>query len=81
LPDGTRIGHTRLFAASLGFPEGMMVESFRMGDVGLDERQPYMIAFNTWKGTRIPPAPANSLGMRHFSIVLKIRDELQRVKD
>jgi catechol 2,3-dioxygenase len=67
------------YARILGFQEGMMMNKFRMGDAGLDDQQPHVIAFNTWKGTGIPPAPANALGMRYFTIVLPRADELQRV--
>lgn len=90
LPEGTRIGHIHLYASSLeasmnfyaqvlGFQEGPIIPSFRMGEVGLDDRQPHVIAFNTWKGTNIPPAPADALGMRCFTIVLPSTDELHRV--
>lgn len=90
LPDGAQIGHVHLYAAGiqsslnfyaavLGFQPGMVVESFRMGDVGLDERQNHVIAFNTWKGTNIPPAPAGALGMRTFTVVLPSAAELERV--
>lgn len=81
LPEGTQLGHMHLYASSLedsmrfyhgtlGFEEGPVIESFRMGEVGLDEQQPHVIAFNTWKGEGIPPAPPNALGIRYFTIVL-----------
>jgi catechol 2,3-dioxygenase len=90
LPEGTRIGHMHLYGSALeasmkfyqgvlGFQEGPMFPSFRMGEVGLDEQQPHVIAFNTWKGTGIPPAPADALGMRYFTIVLPSTAELERV--
>lgn len=90
LPEGTRIGHVHLYGSSLepmmqfyrdvlGFQEGMMMENFRMGDVGLDVQQNHVIAFNTWQGVGAPPAPANALGMRYFTIVLPSAAELQRV--
>jgi len=44
----------------LGFQEGPMFPSFRAGEVGLDDQQPHVIAWNTWKGTGIPPAPAHA---------------------
>jgi len=67
------------YARTLGFQEGPLIESFRMGEVGLDERQPHVIAFNTWKGTGIPSAPTDALGLRYFTIVLPSADELQRL--
>jgi catechol 2,3-dioxygenase len=63
----------------LGFQKGPVVPSFRMGEVGLDDQQPHVIAFNTWKGEGIPPAPPHALGMRYFTIVLPAASELQRV--
>ena len=90
LPEGTRIGHMHLYAAGidtsvnfyaniLGFEKGPLIDGFRMGEVGLDEQQPHVVAFNTWKGPNLPPAPANALGMRYFTLVLPTSDELQRV--
>jgi catechol 2,3-dioxygenase len=90
LPEGTRIGHVHLYAsgldsslhfysAVLGFEPGLVVRSFRMGDVGLDDQQPHVVAFNTWKGSDIPPAPAHALGMQYFTIVLPSAGDLQTV--
>jgi catechol 2,3-dioxygenase len=90
LPEGTRIGHLHLYASSLdapmnfyanrlGFQEGPTFANFRMGEVGLDDQQPHVVAWNTWKGVGIPPAPADALGLRYFTIVLPNADELQRV--
>ncbi len=88
LPEGTRIGHLHLYASNLeasmnfyahilGFQEGPLITSSRMGEVGLDDQQPHVIAFNTWKGTSLSPAPANALGMRYFTIVLPTASDLQ----
>jgi catechol 2,3-dioxygenase len=90
LPEGTQIGHVHLYASGLesslhfysqvlGFQPGLVIPGFRMGDVGLDEQQPHVVAFNTWKGEGIPPAPNGALGMRYFTIVSPNADELQRV--
>jgi catechol 2,3-dioxygenase len=90
LPEGTRIGHMHLYASGLdasmrfyrdiiGFQEGPLIESFRMGEVGLDDQQPHVVAFNTWKGDSAPPAPADALGIRHFTIVSPSAGELGRM--
>lgn len=90
LPEGTRLGHMHLYTSTLegsmefyagvlGFEEGPMIPNFRMGEVGLDEQQNHVIAFNTWKGTNLPPAPTDALGMQYFTIVLPDAAELQRV--
>jgi catechol 2,3-dioxygenase len=80
LPEGTVLGHMHLYAASLedsmrfyhdvlGFMEGPVIPSFRMGEVGLEERQPHVIAFNTWKNTSTPQRP-DALGMQYFTVVM-----------
>src|SRR5205807_904951 len=90
LPEGTRIGHMHLYGSNLeasmkfyrdvlGFQEGPMFPSFRMGEVGLDAQQPHVIAWNTWKGNGAPPAPAGALGLRYFTIVLPDAGALERV--
>ncbi|MCE1253029.1 MAG: VOC family protein [Anaerolineae bacterium] len=90
LPRGTRIGHVHLYSTGLeaslnfyanilGFQPGLMLTNFRMGEVGLDELQPHVIAFNTWRGQNIPPAPPNALGLRYFTLVVPSSDELNRV--
>lgn len=90
LPEGTRIGHMHLYGSSLqpmmkfyadllGFDEGPIFPDFRMGEVGLDEQQNHVIAWNTWKGEGIPPALMDTLGMRYFTIVLPNADELQKL--
>ncbi len=90
LPEGTRIGHMHLYASGLhpmmkfyrdvlGFQEGPIIESFRMGEVGLDEQQSHVVAFNTWKGEGVLPAPANALGLRYFTIVSPSPADQQRL--
>jgi catechol 2,3-dioxygenase len=90
LPEGTRIGHMHLYASGLessmqfyngllGFEAGPIITGFRMGEVGLDEQQPHVVAFNTWKGEGVPPAPMDALGLQYFTIVLPDSAELQRV--
>ncbi len=90
LPEGTRLGHVHLYGSSLeksmhfyanilGYQEGPLIANFRMGEVGLDEVQNHVVAFNTWKGEGAPPAPAGALGMQHFTIVLPDAGELQKV--
>lgn len=90
LPEGTQIGHVHLYASNfegsmqfyadlLGFQAGPIIANFGMGEVGLDDQQPHVIAWNNWKGTGIPPAPADALGLRYFTIVLPDADALRRI--
>ncbi|MCB8959928.1 MAG: VOC family protein [Ardenticatenales bacterium] len=91
LPAGTRLGHMHLYVGSiaetmhfyrdlLGFAEGPIIPGFRMGEVGLDETQPHVIAFNTWKGEGLPPAPPQALGLRYFTVVAPDAAEWARLQ-
>ena len=90
LPGSTRLGHVNLYSSGLqpmrwfyrdvlGFQNGRNWDEMGSFDVGLDEMQPHIIAVNTWKGTGIPPAPENALGIRYFTIELPDLTELGRV--
>jgi len=92
LPQGTKLGHVHLYTANLndemhfyhdvlGFPMGPVNVSFRMGEVGLSEDQPHVIAFNTWQGEGARPPSPNSQGIRYFTIELPEQAELGRVLD
>lgn len=91
LPIGTRIGHVHLYASSLansqtfyadvmGFKPGMQSDYMRMYDLGLDTDQPHVIAFNTWRGENIPPAPEGALGLRLYSVVLPNAETLAEAR-
>jgi len=88
LPPETLMGHVHIYGANLqdqmnfyrdviGFREGGLAEKFQFGDVSLD--RPHVIAFNTWKGEGAPSAPAESLGLRYYSIVLPTSEALDDV--
>jgi catechol 2,3-dioxygenase len=34
------------------------------------------VGFNTWRGLGVPPAPDGTVGLRHFTVVLRDEDEL-----
>jgi catechol 2,3-dioxygenase len=88
LPVETMMGHVHLYGRNLdesmrfysevlGFKEGVLVPGFQFGDVELD--RPHVIAFNTWQGEGATAPPADSLGLRHFTIVLPNVTELEKV--
>jgi catechol 2,3-dioxygenase len=91
LPSGTRIGHVHLHVSDLGkamqfyaddgvgFGRQMFAERIRMGDVTLGY-QPHALAFNTWNGTGAPQPPANSAGLRHYSIELPTSDDIAAMR-
>ncbi|HJS29302.1 MAG TPA: VOC family protein, partial [Anaerolineales bacterium] len=69
----------RFYHEVLGFKKGLVSAAFRMGDVGLSDDQPHVVAFNTWKGEGAPPPPAGALGMRYFTVVLPDSTALDQV--
>ena len=91
----TAMGHVHLYANDInammvfyrdviGFGEGMMIESFKMGDVSLSEVQFHVLAFNEWKGN-VPPPPEVSNGMHHYTVVVSDNEAFtdldKRIKD
>jgi catechol 2,3-dioxygenase len=90
LGSGARVGHVHLHVPDiadamhfyrdlLGFQENMLVPQFQMGDVTLPGYVPHIVAFNTWAGRGVPPAPAGASGLRHFTITLPDRPSLAAV--
>lgn len=80
MPAGTRIGHIHLHVTDLvramefyrdviGFAGFLMIDSFGMGDVGLDY-MPHTVAFNIWSGPNAALPPVGSAGLRWFTLVL-----------
>ena len=80
MPAGTRIGHVHVhvndlhksmdfYRDGLGFGGLFIIQSFGMGDVGLDYT-PHTVAFNIWAGPNATQAPAGSAGLRWFTIVV-----------
>src|SRR5690606_5954558 len=86
MPEGTRIRHVHLhvrdlaeamefYRDAIGFAGFLMIESFGMGDVGLDY-MPHTIAFNIWSGPQATQPPAASAGLRWLTIVLPDAESL-----
>ena len=80
MPEGTRIGHVHVHVGDLhramnfyrdvlGFAGFLLIESFGMGDVGLDY-MPHTLAFNIWSGPNAALPPAGAAGLRWFTITL-----------
>ncbi|UYN99266.1 MAG: VOC family protein [Devosia sp.] len=90
MPAGTRIGHVHVHVSDLniamdyyrdvlGFGGLMLIQSFGMGDVGLDY-MPHTIAFNVWSGPNAALPPAGAAGLRWFTIGLPDADSLAALK-
>lgn len=60
---------TEFYTDTIGFATGIIDKRFRMGDVGLDDIQNHVVAYNSWKDTDFP-APEDALGLRYFTISL-----------
>lgn len=93
--ENMKMGHVHLYASDLdemlsfytkviGLSEGVMEPRFKMGDVGLDQAQNHVIAFNTWKQTR-EHAPEDALGLDYYTIILANQGDydalLKRIAD
>ena len=89
------MGHIHLYGSNLdsmvnfytnviGFSEGVIDPRFRMGDVGLDEIQNHVIAFNSWKQTDFA-APDDAVGLIYYTLTLSTQEDydalLKRLKD
>ena len=85
----TRIGHVHLHVADLdeamhfyhdvlGFDNQGLTRAFRMGMVSAGGYH-HHIGFNTWQGEGAPPPPANTVGLRWFSILLPDQAALAEV--
>jgi catechol 2,3-dioxygenase len=90
LPSDTTMGHVHLHVGNLA-----AAEAFYHGVLGFDVKAKlggsaefvaadgyhHHVAFNLWAGTGVPPRPAGSQGLEHFTIVLPSEDALASVVD
>ena len=91
LPEGTRIGHVHLHVRNvdeavnfyhgvIGFDVMGVAKLFRAAFVSAGGYH-HHLGLNTWQGEGIPPAPADAVGLRYFSLVLPNKTELDKVLD
>jgi catechol 2,3-dioxygenase len=89
MPPETKLGHVHLYVANLddamrfyhdilGFDNMGIAGTFRMGMVSAGGYH-HHIGFNTWVGEGAPSPPADSLGLRYFSVILPNATELERI--
>jgi catechol 2,3-dioxygenase len=90
LPSDTTIGHVHLHVGDLA-----AADAFYHGVLGFDVKAKlggsaefvaadgyhHHVAFNLWAGAGVPPRPAGSQGLEHFTIVLPNEDALTLVTD
>lgn len=92
MPANTRIGHVHIYSRDidpmmhfyrdiLGFGQGFDYKEMRMADVGLDEEQNHVIAFNNWRGSGANLFQAGALGLKYYTIELKNQDDYQGLLD
>jgi catechol 2,3-dioxygenase len=88
-PEETRIGHVHLHVRNvdeavnfyhgvLGFDVMGTARLFRAAFVSAGGYH-HHIGLNTWQGEGIPPAPADAVGLRYFSVVLPDKPALDTV--
>ena len=41
----------------------------------------HYVGFNTWRGPGVPPAPEGTVGLRHFTVVLRDDAELAALRE
>ncbi len=39
------------------------------------------LGFNVWRGEGVPPAPADRVGLRHWTVVLEEQEEVEAVRE
>ncbi|MFH1184652.1 MAG: VOC family protein [Chloroflexota bacterium] len=89
VPAETRLGHVHLhvrdideavdfYHGVLGFDLMGAAKAFKMGFVSAGGYH-HHVGLNTWQGEGAPPPPPDALGMRHFSVLLPGKPELERV--
>ena len=88
IPAGTRIGHVHLYVRNvdeavkfytgvIGFGDMGYAPAFRMGMVSVAGYH-HHVGLNSWMGEGAPPPPADSRGLRHFTVEVPDRAELDR---
>jgi catechol 2,3-dioxygenase len=82
-----RVGHVHLhvgdieqglafYAQGLGFEVQMRMPSAAFVSANGYHHQ---LGFNTWRGEGVPPAPAQTVGLKHWTVILEDRTELDAV--
>jgi len=83
----TVLGHMHLHVADLAGSESFFIDVLgfdkvaRMSSASFVSAGGYHhhIAFNTWNGVGVLPNPHDAVGLRHFSVQLRDKDELGRL--
>lgn len=89
MPSETVMGHFHLYVADLdvsmrfyhdllGFDDMGIARDFRMGMVSAGGYH-HHIGFNTWVGEGAPPPPPDALGLRHITVILPEKDDLESI--
>jgi catechol 2,3-dioxygenase len=90
LPDGTFVGHMHLrvndgdaslafYQDVIGFAINMDGRSMGMFDMSARGAFPHRLACNTWESGGRPQRPAETAGMRHYTLQLRSADELHAI--
>ncbi len=86
---GLRMGHVHLHVADLGpaltfYRDGLGFEVMAQLPSAMFVAAGgyhHHLGFNIWKGRGVPPAPADAVGLRHWTLVVPDDDDLAAVRD
>lgn len=89
IPESTRMGHVHLhvrdideavafYHGLIGFDVMGIAKAFRAAFVSAGGYH-HHLGLNTWAGEGAPPPPADAAGLRHFTVVLPDKPELDKV--
>lgn len=89
IPPETRVGHVHLhvrdvdeavdfYHGVIGFDVMGVAKAFRMGFVSAGGYH-HHLGLNTWQGEGAPPPPADSAGLRYFTVELPSQEALNQV--
>ncbi|MCU0429962.1 MAG: VOC family protein [Cytophagaceae bacterium] len=83
-----KIGHIHFYAQDvalnnafyqkLGFTQFNFFPQFKYADLGAGGAYQHRVAMNSWHGKNKPLAPSTHAGLRHYHIVFKSNEELQK---
>ncbi|MGB3179911.1 MAG: VOC family protein [Cyclobacteriaceae bacterium] len=71
----------QFYSDTLGLYEHTIARKYQMAETILPDYDVHFVAFNTWKGATARPAPADAVGLDHYSIELYNQVDKARLAD
>jgi catechol 2,3-dioxygenase len=86
--DDAKIGHIHFYAQDvalnnafykkIGFTQFNFFPQYKYADLGAGGVYQHRVAMNSWHGNNKPLAPATNAGLKHYHIVFKSKEQLQK---